>query len=180
MKTFKKLKAWTSILVICLMVLSVHTFAQNQPKLTDAEIASIAVTANQIDVNYAAIAHNKSKNADILKFAKTMNDDHTSVIEKAEALCKRLSVTPKDNAITKSLLDGEKTTKADLNAKSGEAFNNAYVDNEVAYHKAVINTVEKRLIPEAQNQELKDLLTSILPVLKSHLEHAEMLMKDFK
>lgn len=180
MKTFKKLKAWTSILVVCLMVVSAIAFAQNQPKLTDPEIASIAVTANQIDVDYAAIAHNKSKDAAVLKFAKTMNDDHKSVIAKAEALCKKLGVTPKDNAVTQSLLDGAKKEKAVLNGESGHAFNKAYINNEVAYHKAVISTVEKRLIPEAQNKELKDLLVSVLPVLKSHLEHAEMLAKDFK
>ena len=180
MKTFKKLKAWTSIFVVCFMVFSVTAFAQNKPKLTDPEIASIAVTANQIDVDYAAIAHKKSKNAEVLRFAKTMNDDHKSVIAKAEALVKKLGVTPKSNAVTQSLLDGAKKEKASLNAKSGHAFNKAYVDNEVAYHKAVISTVEGRLIPEAQNKELKDLLTSVLPILKSHLEHAEMLAKDFK
>ncbi len=180
MKTFKKLKAWTSILVTCLMVFSVTAFAQNQPRLTDAEIASIAVTANQIDVDYAAIANDKSQDEDVLRFAKTMNDDHTSVIAQATALCERLGVTPQDNDITQSLLDGAKKTKSDLEAKSGQDFNKAYIDNEVAYHKAVINTVEERLIPDANNQELKDLLMSVLPVLKSHLEHAETLQKDFE
>jgi putative membrane protein len=180
MKTIKKNEACTWILVMCLMAFSVAVFAQNKPKLSDPEIASVAVTANQIDVDYAAIAHKKSKDAAVLRFAKTMHDDHTAVIAKAEALCKKLGVTPKDNATTKSLLDGAKTTKASLNAKSGAAFNKAYIEYEVAYHKAVISTVEGTLIPEAQNKELKDLLTSVLPVLKSHLEHAEMLLKDFK
>ncbi len=180
MKSFKKLKAWAAILATCLMVFSVNAFAQNQPRLTDAEIASIAVTANQIDVDYAAIAQDKSEDEAVLQFAKTMNDDHKSVIESAKSLCERLGVTPEDNAITQSLLDGAKKTKADLNAKSGDDFNKAYIQNEVAYHKAVINTVEERLIPDAENKELKDLLMSVLPVLKSHLEHAEMLMKDFE
>jgi putative membrane protein len=185
MKTFKKLKAWTSTLVVCFLTFSVTALAQDrpdqkQPKLTDPEIASIAVTANRIDVDYAAVANKKSKDAEVLKFAKTMHDDHTSVIAKAEALCKKLGVTPKNNAISTSLLDGAKKTKESLNSKSGSAFNKAYIENEVAYHKAVISTVEGRLIPEAQNKELKALLTSVLPVLKSHLGHAEMLMKEYK
>lgn len=178
MKTLKNSLAWS--ITLCFMVFAVTAFSQQKPKLTDPEIASVAVTANQIDVDYAAIAHLKSKNEGVLRFAKTMHDDHTSVIAKAEALVKKLGVTPKDNAVTQSLLDGAKKTKKELNAKSGEAFNKAYVANEVAYHKAVIHTVETVLIPEAQNKELKDLLTSVLPVLKSHLEHAEMLLKGFK
>jgi putative membrane protein len=180
MKTIKKTEACAWILVMCLMAFSVAVSAQNKSQLSDAEIASIAVTANQIDIDYAAIATSKSKDADVLRFAKTMHDDHKSVIEKAQDLCKKLGVTPKDNATTQSLLDGAKTTKASLNDKSGADFNKAYIDNEVAYHKAVISTVEEKLIPEAQNQELKELLTSVLPVLKRHLEHAEMLQKDYK
>lgn len=180
MKTFKHFKSWASVLIFGLLVVSVNVFAQTKPKLSDAEIASVAVTANQIDVDYAAIASKKSHNAEVLRFAKTMHDDHLSVIKKAEALCKKLGVTPKDNAVTKSLLDGAKKTKMQLNAKSGDDFNKAYITNEVAYHKAVISTVETVLIPEAQNKELKELLESVLPVLKTHLEHAEMEAKNFK
>lgn len=178
MKTLKNSLAWA--ITLCLMVFAVAVFAQEKTKLTDAEIASVAVTANQIDVDYAAIAQLKSKNAEVLRFAKTMHDDHTSVIAKAEALCKKLGVTPKDNPVTQSLLDGASKTKKDLNAQSGNAFDKNYITNEVAYHKAVIHTVETMLIPQTQNMELKDLLTSVLPVLKSHLEHSEMILKDFK
>ena len=66
-----------------------------------------------------------------------------------------------------------------LESKSGDAFNKAYIDNEVAYHKAVIGAVENVLIPDATNAELKSLLQNVLPVLKTHLEHAEMVQKSF-
>jgi putative membrane protein len=36
------------------------------------------------------------------------------------------------------------------------------------------------LIPETENQELKDLLQGILPALNTHLSHAEMVQKAFK
>lgn len=52
-----------------------------------------------------------------------------------------------------------------------------YIDNEVSYHKAVISAVEGVLIPETENSELKELLQSIVPALKTHLEHAEMVQK---
>ena len=61
-------------------------FAQDAPKLSDPEIAHVAVTANQIDVDYAAIAKEKSKNADVLRFAETMISDHTAIIKKATDL----------------------------------------------------------------------------------------------
>ncbi|HET6543100.1 MAG TPA: DUF4142 domain-containing protein, partial [Chryseolinea sp.] len=132
-------------------------------KLSDPEVASVAVVANQIDIGYAQIAKNKSKDAEVLKFAETMINDHTAVIEKAVALVKKLGVTPRDNEVSKKRLADSKTTKEMLESKSGEDFNKAYVDNEVAYHKAVIDAVEGLLIPESENSELKALLQNVVP-----------------
>jgi putative membrane protein len=142
-------------------------------KLTDPEIASVAVTADQIDIDYAAIAKKKSKNKDVLAFAATMAKDHGSVNAQAIALAKKLGVTPQDNPTTQSLLSQAATTKEMLNSKSGADFDKAYVDNEVAYHKAAIDVVQNTLIPDATNPELKSLLESALPIFKGHLEHAE-------
>src|SRR5829696_2233135 len=140
-------------MLICSLV-----FSQSNTKLTDPEIASIAVTANQIDISYAELAKGKSKDAEVLKFAETMATDHKAVIDKAVALVTKLGVTPKDNAVSKQLqADAEKTRKS-LASKSGKAFDKAYIDNEVAYHKGVISVLESRLIPESENRELKDLL----------------------
>ena len=61
---------------------------------------------------------------------------------------------------------------------SKRTFDKAYIDNEVAYHKAVISAVEGLLIPETENSELKALLGNVLPALKTHLAHAEMVQKS--
>jgi len=156
---------------------SVPVFAQVN-KLSDAEIASVAVVANQIDINYATIAKMKSKNSDILRFAETMASDHKAVIDQAVALVKKLGVTPKDNAVSRKLMSESEKTKRMLRSKSGMAFNKAYIDNEVAYHKAVISTVEGLLIPQANNRELKDLLQNVVPTLRTHLEHAIMVQNE--
>jgi len=154
-------------------------FAQKNPKLSDPEIASVAVTANQIDINYAKIAKERSKNADVLKFAQTMSDDHAAVINQAVALVTKLKVTPKDNAVSKKLSADAEKTKKKLRSISAKAFDKAYIDNEVAYHKAVIGAVEGMLIPQSQNAELKKLLQDVVPTLKAHLAHAEMVQKMF-
>jgi len=69
---------------------------------------------------------------------------------------------------------GEDNVKA-LKALKGAAFDKAYVDHEVAYHQAVIDAVDKTLIPSAKNAELKDLLVKTRPAFVAHLDHAKML-----
>jgi putative membrane protein len=109
-----------------------------------------------------------------------MTKDHNAVIAQASDLVKKLNVTPKDNAVSQKLNNDAEQTRKMLNAKSGSEFDKAYIDNEVAYHKAVIDAVKNLLIPETENQQLKDLLTSILPALDTHLQHAEMVQKKIK
>lgn len=178
----KRSQCIKTAMVVAAVVLTVAVtgYAQDKPKLSDAEVASVAVVANQIDISYAEIARKKSTDAEVLKFAETMINDHKAVIAQAVALVKKLGVEPKDNAVSKSLLANAENTKKDLRSKNGETFNTAYVDNEVAYHKAVIEAVEGLLIPEAENAELKSLLQQVVPALKAHLAHAEMLQKNRK
>ncbi|WP_026769078.1 DUF4142 domain-containing protein [Asinibacterium sp. OR53] len=159
------------------LFLASGAMAQQSNKLSDPEIASVAVTANQIDIDFAQIALSRSKNAEVLNFAKTMSRDHKGVIDQAVALVTKLKVTPKTNDLTKKLLEDASKTKEKLKSHKGAAFDKAYVDNEVAYHKAVINAVENVLVPQSTNAELKALLESVVPVLKTHLAHAEMVQK---
>lgn|SRR5690606_15653065 len=179
MKANKSLKPFLTFALVSAAALFTTAFSQDNPKLSDAEVASVAVVANQIDINYAAIAKEKSKNDDILKFATMMADNHRAVIDQAAALAKKLGVTPKDNAVSQKLLADAKKTGKTLRSKKGDAFNKAYIDNEVAYHKAVIGAVEGLLIPETENAELKELLQNVVPSLKAHLQHAEMIQKKF-
>lgn len=168
----------TMYLLIVLLVSS-FSFAQKQVQLSDPEIASVAVVANQIDISYAEIAIEKSKNKEIKEFATLMMTDHKAVIGQAVALVKKLGVIPKDNAVSQSLLAASEKTKQELRTKKGKDFNKAYIDNEVAYHKAVIAAVRDLLIPQAKNAELKALLEAVLPALEIHLSHAEMVQHKF-
>src|SRR5688500_6079848 len=135
MKKLKSFSASTISFLFSFTVFLSPAMGQNNPKLSDAEVAHTAVTANQIDIDYAKLARERSQNAEVLKFAATMANDHKAVIDQAVALVTKLGVTPKDNAVSKQLLgDAEKTRKS-LRTKSGAAFDKAYIDNEVVYHK---------------------------------------------
>lgn len=169
-----------SYVVLGLLFLSLPALAQEKPKLSDPEVAFVAVTANQIDIDFASIAKQKSKNAGVIKFANTMERDHKAVIAQAVALAKKLGVTPIDNAVSKGIVTNAERTKKNLRSQSGKAFDRAYINNEVAYHKAVIAAVETVLIPETDNNELKQLLQNVVPALKAHLMHAEMIQKNYK
>jgi putative membrane protein len=141
----------------------------------DAQIASIVVTANQVDIDAGKLAESKGSNAEVKAFGKQMVTDHSGVNKQAVALVTKLKVTPEDNATSKSLKKGGEENLANLKKLSGAAFDKAYIDHEVAYHEQVLDAIDKTLIPSAQNAELKSLLVSVRPAFVAHLDHAKML-----
>ena len=50
---------------------------------------------------------------------------------------KKLNVTPEDNRTSKALTQSAEAERKKLSGLDGAAFDKAYVDNEVAYHKTV-------------------------------------------
>jgi putative membrane protein len=149
-------------------------------KPNDAQIAHIAYTAGTIDVAAGKQALEKSHNKAVRDFAQEMVRDHTAVNDQALALVKKLGVTPQDNPTSQSLSAAAKAEREKLAKLSGAAFDKAYVDNEVAYHKTVNGALESTLIPSAQNAELKSLLQTGLKLFREHQQHAEMLAKSVK
>lgn len=146
--------------------------------VNDAQIASVVVTANQIDIDAGKLARAQSTNDEVKAFAELMITDHTAVNKSATELVAKLKVAPQDNPTSQSLKSGGDKNLAHLKTLKGAAFDKAYVDHEVAYHQQVIDALDKTLIPGATNDELKALLIKVRPAFVAHLEHAKRLQSS--
>lgn len=147
--------------------------AQGGGAPTDPQIVGIVTAADQIDINYAKLAMSKTRNKQIRDFAQQMITDHSSVQKSVNDLAAKLNVTPVDSQTSDSLNAQAQQTMQKLQGLKGKAFEKAYIDNEVAYHQAVINATKTVLIPSAQNAELKSALQGATPLFEGHLQHAE-------
>ena len=160
------------IIAVALFLAATSAMAQT---VTDAQIASIVVTANQVDIDAGKLAEWKASKEDVKEFAKLMVTDHTGVNKQATDLVTTLKVTPQVNPTSQSLKSGGEQNVATLKNLSGAAFDKAYIDHEVTYHQQVLDALDKTLIPNAQNAELKALLVKVRPAFAAHLEHAKRL-----
>lgn len=146
--------------------------------VTDPQIAAIVVAANTVDIEFGKLAQSKTRNEKVKQFADTMVNDHTAVNKSAVALVTKLGVTPEESETSRGLTASGEKTRARLSALSGEEFDREYIANEVAYHKLVIEAVDKTLIPNAKNEELKAALVGVRPALVAHLQHAEQIQAE--
>ncbi|MFL6694812.1 MAG: DUF4142 domain-containing protein [Ramlibacter sp.] len=167
-------KSFLTAVLASTALLAAH--AQQGP--SDPQIAHIVVTANQVDIDAGKLAEKKSSSADVRKFGKQMVTDHTAVNKQATDLVKKLNVKPEANDTSASLKKGGDENLAKLGKLKGKAFDKAYVEHEVAYHQAVIDAVDKTLLPSAKNADLKALIEKVRPALVQHLEHAKHLQSE--
>ncbi|HTK54797.1 MAG TPA: DUF4142 domain-containing protein [Gemmatimonadaceae bacterium] len=148
------------------------------PAINDAQIASIVVTANSVDSAAGKLAEKKGASKAVKDFAKTMVTDHAGVNKQAVALVTKLNVTPEDNDTSKQLKSGGDANLAKLEGLTGKAFDKEYIDHEVAYHQAVLDAIDKTLIPNAQNADLKALLVKVRPAFAAHLDMAKKIQSS--
>jgi len=159
--------------VVTAIALGLVAAGASAQAIDDAQIAHIVVTANQVDIDAGKLAASTATSPEVKKFGQQMVTDHTGVNKQAVDLATKLKVTPADNPTSQSLKAGGDKNVANLKTLKGAAFDKAYVDNEVAYHQAVLDALDKTLIPGAQNAELKSLLEQVRPQIAAHLARAK-------
>ncbi len=163
----------TTLFIVTALMLPVA--ALSAQAVTDAQIAAIVVTANQVDIDAGKVAESSASDPQVKAFGKQMVTDHTGVNKQATDLVTKLGVTPEDNATAQSLKSGGAENVKNLSGLKGAAFDRAYIEHEIAYHQQVLDALDKTLIPGAQNAELKALLVKVRPAFVAHLEHAKQL-----
>jgi putative membrane protein len=163
-------------LVAAAIISAVFGFASSAraqaAKLDDPTIIAIFDAANTWDMETGALAAKKGASADIREFGAMLVRDHRTVRQQGRDLAGKLGVhptPPKDFAMAAQHAEAMRS----LNAKRGAAFDRAFLEHEVAYHKAVIDAVTTSLLPSLKNQEAKDLVAKVAPAFKAHMDAAQ-------
>ena len=110
-----------------------------------------SITANSLDSAAGEFAKANAKNAQVKEFAQTMIREHGEVNKKANALATKLALVPEDNDGSHALQDDADQARTTLIGKSGSDFDRAYIDHEVQVHQTVLDQLDQKLIPGAQN-----------------------------
>lgn len=85
-----------------------------------------------------------------------------------------------DNPLSQKLLDDAEAIIDEMSALRGDAFDLRYAENELAYHRAVVDLVGNQFIPNIENAEVKAFFETGLTIFEVHTEHAEMMVESLK
>ena len=142
--------------------------------LSEANILYLLDEANRADSAAGAYALGKATDPEVKAFARLMMSEHHALRQQGKDLATRLKVTPEPPATdpVKPLAESEMTALE--STPKGARFDQVYIEQEVAAHKAVLDLVDDAH-DQAQNEQLKALIEKAKPVIQKHLDQAEAL-----
>lgn len=142
--------------------------AMADDKLDDATILAIFDQANAADIWTARLGVKRGHSAEVKELATMVARDHEAVQQMGRDLARKLGVipSPPDND---GSAEAQAKAIAALQTKSGRDFDQAYLRHEIAFHQSVIAAVKQTLLPAIRNDELRNLVTKVLPGFEHHL-----------
>ncbi len=174
------MRALRTAIVAAAILLPLRAYAQAPakaaPGLDDAAIVGIFDAANTWDMSTGGLAANKATRHDVKDFGAMLKRDHTSVQKQGRALAKKLGVKPTPVANDFALKVDYDATMKKLRSLSGAAFDKAFLEHEVAYHKAVIDAVTTAFLPAIKNAELKAFVQKVAPAFQAHMIAAQAML----
>ena len=143
---------------------------------TDANIAALLDEANKADSSAGAVAVKKASSPAVKRFARMMMSEHHALRVAGENVVKQAKITPSAPANDPVAPLAQQETSVLDSTPAGAGFDRAYIDQEVAAHRAVKDLLE-RSEGEADNPDLKAVIGKARPVVDRHLKAAEELQQ---
>jgi putative membrane protein len=156
-------------------VASAQTQAGKTAALDDPTIVAIFDAANTWDIATGGMAAKKGTTKEIRDFGAQLVRDHTAVRQQARDLAKKLGVTPTPPAHFAMAAENAAAV-AKLRSVKGVAFDRAFLEHEVAFHKEVLDATSSTLLPALQNQQVKNLVLQVAPAFQAHMAMAQHLL----
>jgi len=146
----------------------------NQPEtVSDAQIVGILETVNQGEIDEGKDILARTQNADVKKYAQMMIDDHTALKQKLDDWMKANNVKAIDSQTKTELDKAGKQETTDLASVSGAALDRKYLDGAIADHAKVLDLIDKQLLADVHNADLKKAISDARPKIQTHLDEAK-------
>ena len=136
--------------------------------LDDATILAIYDQANAADIVTGRLAVKYGASEDVRALGRMVATDHVAAQQMGRDLAAKLKIVPTPPDNDTSTADHARVV-ALLQSKTGAEFDRAYLRHEVAFHQSVVDAIKGTLLPAIKNDELRKLMTSVLPGFEKHL-----------
>lgn len=143
-------------------------------KVDDKKFIKEAALGGMTEVELGKLAQQKASSDAVRQFAQKMIDDHTKANDQLKEVAQR------DNVAIPQSLDSKHQARINKLAKlSGDAFDKAYVKDQLKDHKADVAEFSAES-QSGSDPAIKTFASNTLPTLQQHLEMVKNLRKSEK
>jgi putative membrane protein len=143
----------------------------------DPAIMGTMNTSNAAEITTSELALEKAANAEVKSYARDMISEHRTMQKEADMLSQKVQ-TPAQPAAKADQMQGMVTAAVDsMKALSGAQFDQKYIAFQVQSHQMTLDNL-RRFENQAQNAELKAMITKAIPAVQGHLERAQKIQTN--
>lgn len=142
--------------------------------LNDRNIVAMTMDSDSSEVALAQSVRGKLSDPRLRDFAQTLIDDHSRSLAQLKALSAATGITPDRPQLDSIPQETEHLMTRFGSMAPGAAFDTAFANHEVRDHHSDIGDVQD-MAEWATNDQLKNALNAMFPVLEKHLRIAESL-----
>lgn len=143
-----------------------------QPSGNDRIFVRKAMQGSMAEIQLGQLTLQKSNNDQVKQFAQHMIDDHTKLNDQMKPVAQQLGVDV-PNQISKK----DRKVMAKLQALSGPAYDQAYIQDMVKDHKADLSDFQMEA-SSGSDPTVKDAAAQSSKLIAQHLQMAQQLAKD--
>jgi putative membrane protein len=149
--------------------------APSTPVTTDGKALGAFIAASRHEISHGVLATQKGSSQAVKDLGRSISRDHDDFVQRAIELGKRLGIasTP---ASADTVIAGHPSAMGALRSRTGVEFDRAFLEHEADYHRWLIETVNKTMLPNATNEELRTFLQQALPAFEAHMKGAQDLL----
>jgi putative membrane protein len=148
--------------------------------LTDSEIVAVTSAANMGEIEMGRLAAKNASSPEVKNFAAMLVTQHTDMESKSKTVATKQKIMPVENDASTAMKTDTSSMIGTLKNQKGKDFDKEYVDSQVKTHREVLATLDNKLIPNAQNLELKTLLNEARSHIAAHLAKAEEIQQKLE
>lgn len=147
-------------------------------RIPDANTVALLLTSHNGDVAAARLAAPRAQLRDVKLLARNMITDHATMATTLSRLATAADITPREDEVGRLLRDASAARRDTLRALRGWAFDSAYVETELGFHRDLLVAIDEVFLPSARNASLREYIATIRPTIARHLALAEQMWSE--
>ena len=141
-------------------------------EMGDPAIMGTINTSNAAEITTSELAKERATNAEVKKFANDMISGHQQMQKQADQLAQKANVAAQPAGKADQMQGMVAAAVDSMKALNGAQFDQKYMAFQVQSHQTTLDNL-RRFEGQAQNAELKAMITKAIPAVQGHLERAQ-------